>query len=342
MVNFRSLPEAPVADEPSNPFWLPRQPAAEFVQSLVDTLEIEDYSVDPRSREDHFSHLRKLYAVKLVEAIKCQENDHDLSSRHGPREQINYYVSPTHTTASRTYSTANQYPDSRAFSQGTGDFTSVADRYPDLLRSKAVRVPINESQSSQMSSFDISRGEALNLEQSLASSQPVPTASPPAYKRVHSTRWTTITNRSGVTLSGLRPTRNVLGEYARALQELEDQLYGPDYGPCDTDSVAILLSDLDSLLPGVRLRRGFSAATGGGIDVSYQTVLDYLSDQGHIWPVTLELFRALQGITRLDLRSSLRPALLVAPDSLLEDVLSGASPQVLTVVLAARILITTS
>ncbi len=90
------------------------------------------------------------------------------------------------------------------------------------------------------------------------------------------------------------------------------------------DTVALLLDDLDYLLPSVRLKKNISLIVAHKeINPTYQSVLDYLAHHGHVSAATLELFRALEGILRLDLRASLKPAMLYAPASHLDDVLSG-------------------
>ena len=236
--------------------------------------------------------------------------------------------------------TTPEFLDTRTASRKTNPALSMLSRYPELLRRETVRVPVNESQSSHDSSFDISRGEAPDLDRSMSSSQAFCIGSP-AHTRTHTAFHPYRHSMAG---RSSRKTRNVLGEYAKALQKLEgmlsqfstpsvnsddhnlisDQLYGPDYGSCDTDTVALLLEDLDYLLPGARLKKNiFSIVVDGGFDPTYQSVLDHLARHGHISAATLELFRALEGILRLDLRASLKPAMLYAPASHLDDVLSG-------------------
>jgi hypothetical protein len=88
--------------------------------------------------------------------------------------------------------------------------------------------------------------------------------------------------------------------------------------------VGDLIYDLDNLLPGIRLKKNLDLLYAGvGNRITFQTLLDYLSQLGQISSASLDLFRALDDVTTLDLRESLSACALVAPISDTKEVLAG-------------------
>lgn len=57
--------------------------------------------------------------------------------------------------------------------------------------------------------------------------------------------------------------------------------------------------------------------------VSFQTVLDYLANHGHITTASLELFRSMDDVFRLDMTESIGRGALMAPVEGVKDVLRG-------------------
>lgn len=72
---------------------------------------------------------------------------------------------------------------------------------------------------------------------------------------------------------------------------------------------------IDRLMPGIRIEKNLViSAEGSGIEPSFQRVLDYLMQRGLLSPVSLELFRSLEGVTVLNLRETLKGgSLLLSP-----------------------------
>jgi hypothetical protein len=90
--------------------------------------------------------------------------------------------------------------------------------------------------------------------------------------------------------------------------------------------VCDLICDLDNLLPGIRLKKNLDLLYAGvGNKITFQTLLDYLAQLGQISSASLDLFRALDDVTNLDLRESLSACALVAPMLDTKDVLAGMS-----------------
>lgn len=87
-----------------------------------------------------------------------------------------------------------------------------------------------------------------------------------------------------------------------------------------------LICDLDDLLPGIRLKKNLDLLYAGiGNKITFQTLLDYLAQLGQISSASLNLFRALDDVTNLDLRESLNACALVAPMLDTKEVLAGMS-----------------
>ena len=161
----------------------------------------------------------------MVEATKSHLNDPKLllsyEKREEPRTQsqmmTHYSPFPAKMIAKKTRITPPEIFKTRTASRKTNPAISLLSRYPELLRPDIIRVSANDSQSSHDSSFDISRGEAPNLDRSMSSSQAFRFGSS-AYTEPHAVLHD---YRRGMAGRSSRRARNILEEYAKILQELE-------------------------------------------------------------------------------------------------------------------------
>lgn len=86
------------------------------------------------------------------------------------------------------------------------------------------------------------------------------------------------------------------------------ELYGIDYTSTLQHPVDALIEDINVILPGARLKKNLdlSSQVFGRSTLSFQTVLDYLTEHGLLTAASLERFRSLKGIEILDLTESLK------------------------------------
>lgn len=81
---------------------------------------------------------------------------------------------------------------------------------------------------------------------------------------------------------------------------------------------------IDRLMPGIRIEKNIDISTEGrGIEPSFQRVLDYLMQRGLLSPVSLELFRSLEGIIVLNLGETLKGGSLLLSPSFTTSLLQG-------------------
>lgn len=81
---------------------------------------------------------------------------------------------------------------------------------------------------------------------------------------------------------------------------------------------------IDRLMPGIRIERNIDIYTEGrGVEPSFQRVLDYLMQRGLLSPVSLELFRSLEGIHVLNLGETLKGGSLLLSPSFTTSLFQG-------------------
>ncbi|KAH9948596.1 hypothetical protein B0H21DRAFT_230902 [Amylocystis lapponica] len=90
------------------------------------------------------------------------------------------------------------------------------------------------------------------------------------------------------------------GEMERKIVDLEDELYGPPVGTESPRGVDVLVTRLDELLPGTRLRDRLYAL---GV-LSHQHIADFLARDGHLSARVLNMLR-MSEIAKLDLTASI-------------------------------------
>ncbi|KAF8650024.1 hypothetical protein AX16_005462 [Volvariella volvacea WC 439] len=270
----------PTIDD-ANPFYCPSVPPSLYLANLRQGRRTRSGNNYPPSQYPPNSFLRILRQA-VGEDGTCLNSDDELETSNSSGDNTAHESLSLHPPWSEDSSTLPVSPSfSLSRSQVSGPLLKRvrSSSFSDLLGPPLFRKSI---QSVHESSFEVSvRHEKLKYS--------VP-------------RRKTKKSRSPVAqVDGLEDISDIAAQgLAARVRMLEDELYGPPVGTESPRGLQSLISRLDSLLPGIRLKDRLCALD----PLTHQSIADYLGSNGHLNENVLSILRTSE-ITSLHLTPSL-------------------------------------